>query len=170
MTCSKCLPPEVIVRQREGGAPVAHPNDTLTRVDGNTRIVTCWDFAATPLKGRWKIYVDVYQREAATLTDDLVKQLREATLDGYGYVVALLDEAADRIEALTAEIEALKKSGRALLNAKHKEAAEAKLWFEKGQALTAENERLRLFIAYTAECCEDAHIVAQARTALEKQP
>lgn len=52
-------------------------------------------------------------------------------------------EAADRIEALTAENEALKKSGRALLNAKHKEAAEAMLWFEEGQALTAENERLR---------------------------
>ena len=49
----------------------------------------------------------------------------------------------DRIKALTAENEALKKSGRALLNAKHKEAAEAKLWFEKGQALTVENERLR---------------------------
>jgi hypothetical protein len=79
-------------------------------------------------------------------------------------------ERQDRIEALTAEIEALKKSGRALLNAKHKEAAEAKLWFEKGQALTAENERLRLFIAYTAECCEDAHIVAKAFEALEKQP
>ena len=81
-----------------------------------------------------------------------------------------LRQASDRLKALTAENEALKKSGQALLNAKHKEAAEAKLWFEKGQALTAENERLRLFIAYTAECCEDAHIVAKAFEALEKQP
>ena len=54
-----------------------------------------------------------------------------------------LRQAADRLKALTAENKALKKSGQALLNAKHKEAAEAKLWFEKGQALTVENELLR---------------------------
>jgi choline dehydrogenase-like flavoprotein len=54
-----------------------------------------------------------------------------------------LRQAADRLKALTAENKALKKSGRALLNAKHEEAAEAELWFEKGQALTAEIELLR---------------------------
>jgi hypothetical protein len=56
---------------------------------------------------------------------------------------ATLIDARDRIEALKAENKALKKSGRALLNAKHEEAAEAELWFEKGQALTAEIELLR---------------------------
>jgi hypothetical protein len=93
--------------------------------------------------------------------------------------------AIDRIEALTAENEALKKSGRALLNAKHKEAAEEKLWFEKGQALTAENERLRkalghIALGFTIELDdedgpvqvwldgEDMSSLAQA--ALEKQP
>ncbi|CAB5225611.1 hypothetical protein UFOVP749_45 [uncultured Caudovirales phage] len=63
MTCRECLPPEVIVRHREGSAPLANPNDTLTRIDGGTRITTCWDFAATPHQGRWKIYVDIYQEE-----------------------------------------------------------------------------------------------------------
>lgn len=75
--------------------------------------------------------------------EELVKLLQE--LSGgmtCGKHVIELEQAADRIEALTAENEALKKSGRALLNAKHKEAAEAKLWFEKGQALTAENFKL----------------------------
>jgi choline dehydrogenase-like flavoprotein len=77
-------------------------------------------------------------RRRKAMTDDLVKRLRSNRP-----IPTLPHEAADRIEALTAENEALKKSGRALLNAKHKEAAEAMLWFEEGQALTAENERLR---------------------------
>ncbi len=59
------------------------------------------------------------------------------------HMVEAMTGTADRFEALTAENEALKKSGRALLNAKHEEAAEAELWFEKGQALTVENELLR---------------------------
>jgi hypothetical protein len=69
MTCRECLPPEVIVRHREGKAPLARPNDTLTRIDGRTRIVTCWDFAATPYQGRWKIYVDIYQEEIAMIEE-----------------------------------------------------------------------------------------------------
>ncbi len=88
-------------------------------------------------------------------------------------------EAADRIEALTAENEALKKSGRALLNAKHKEAAEAELWFEKGQALAAEVERWRgmlemvLSESVDIECGDRilyAGTVNDIRAALEKQP
>ena len=63
MTWRDYLPPEVIVRHREGKAPLAHSNDSLIRIDGNVRITTCWDFAATPHEGRWKIYVDIYQEE-----------------------------------------------------------------------------------------------------------
>ena len=70
---------------------------------------------------------------------DRLKALREALQD----LLTVYVRDGERIDALTAENEALKKSGRALLNAKHKEAAEAKLWFEKGQALTVENELLR---------------------------
>ena len=38
------------------------------------------------------------------------------------------------------------------------------------KALTAEMERLRHFVAYTAEFCNDAHIAGKAFAALEKQP
>ena len=62
MSCRECLPPEVIVRHREGKAPLARPNDTLIRIDGSTRITTCWDFEPEPY-GRWKIYIDIFQEE-----------------------------------------------------------------------------------------------------------
>jgi len=50
-------------------------------------------------------------------------------------------EVADYIEALTAEVERLKKSGAAILAEKHREQAEAKLWFGEFQHLRAEVER-----------------------------
>ena len=99
--------------------------------------------------------------------EERVNQNLELGFDDDVYDLAALTIAAiepfiegalkDRIEALTAENEALKKSGRALLNAKHKEAAEAKLWFEKGQALTAEIERLKLELG-SAKDMFDRHV------------
>ena len=37
------------------------------------------------------------------MDSDLVERLRGAPVDGYGYLVALLDEAADRIETLQSD-------------------------------------------------------------------
>lgn len=83
------------------------------------------------------------------MSNDLERRLTLAILgrtapDAAREVLGIFQQELESLrEELAAENEALKKSGRALLNAKHKEAAEAKLWFEKGQALTVENERLR---------------------------
>ena len=89
----------------------------------------------------------------------------------------MTDDLMDRIEALTAENAALKKSGRALLNAKHEEAAEAELWFEKGQALASENEELREHLSSALETLRDAEVCDdgcslcnEAFAALEKKP
>ena len=51
------------------------------------------------------------------MTDDLIKRMRDAKLDGYGYFVALLDEAADRIEALQADNARLQAQNESLLKA-----------------------------------------------------
>lgn len=53
----------------------------------------------------------------------------------------LLRNSKARIQALTAEVERLKKSGAAILAEKHRERAEAKLWFGEFQHLRAEAER-----------------------------
>lgn len=50
---------------------------------------------------------------------------------------------ADTIASLRAENDRLFKSGEALLNAKHKEAKEAKLWFEQAQSLRKQLEDAR---------------------------
>ena len=63
MSCRECLPPEVIVRHREGKAPLANLNVQQVIIDGRTRITTCWDFVPEPY-GRWKIYVDIFQEES----------------------------------------------------------------------------------------------------------
>jgi len=93
--------------------------------------------------------------------EELIKLLREWSdgMSGGKQVVELI-QAADRIEALTAEL-------KTVLD------REAESYFRhlaKVGELTNENERLRHFIAYTADCCEDDHIVAKAFEALEKQP
>ena len=69
-------------------------------------------------------------------------------------------ERQDRIEALTAEIERLNKSAECL-------AETRRLAVKDVAELEAENERLRLFVQYTADCCEDDHIVTKAYAALD---
>ena len=73
------------------------------------------------------------------------------------------ERANSRIEALTAEVERLLVSNEQW-QVDYNEAVIDKLELE------TENERLRLFVQYTADCCEDAHIVTKYRAALEKQP
>jgi hypothetical protein len=68
-----------------------------------------------------------------------------------------------RIEALTAEVK--RRDAMICLLAERVDDVD-----ENIKALTNENERLRHFIAYTADCCEDAHIAGKAFEALEKQP
>ena len=60
----------------------------------------------------------------AAPVDDLVKRMREAELDGYGYLVALLDEAADRIEAQANTIEELRSANERWVSAFNQAAAE----------------------------------------------
>lgn len=103
------------------------------------------------------------------MTDDLVKRLRVGDYYpdgdiGYheispGKVDALCEQAADRIEALTAEVAAY---GRSL------ELKQALI-----EALTSENERLREALeplANKGRLYLDALDVEKARAALEKQP
>ena len=65
-------------------------------------------------------------------------------------LIAQTKANAARIAALEAENERLRRSGKALLDEKHKEQAEAKLWFEKAQEWKAENERLREALGFYA--------------------
>lgn len=57
------------------------------------------------------------------------------------HTIALINELADIAQAQQAEIERLTRSGSNLLNEKHREAAEARLWFAKAQEWKSEIER-----------------------------
>ena len=73
------------------------------------------------------------------MDSDLVERLRGAPVDGYGALVALLDEAADRLEALQADKTRLRWEGMR--------------WeFANGRTLDEQRANLSQSLRYTGDC------------------
>lgn len=54
------LTPEVLIFQQDHPAPVTAPRGSYMHSD-NIRVWPLWDVGATPMFGRWKIRIDIYQ-------------------------------------------------------------------------------------------------------------
>lgn len=54
------LTPEVLIFQQDYPVPVTAPRGSYMHND-SIRVWPLWDVGATPMSGRWKIRIDIYQ-------------------------------------------------------------------------------------------------------------